>query len=282
DGLGTLPRVFTDGQVRGYPALADAGDAVDVRLFSSEAEASESMRLGTRRLILLQVPSGGVAAARSVASRLPAATKLAMSRAPYPAAAALLADCAACAADQVIADAGGPAWDEAGFGRLLAAARESLDSVTTRVVGVAGQVLLAAQQAESRLGQAASPVLAPAVDDMRAQLAGLVYPGFIARTGARRLPDLVRYLRAIGLRLDKAAENPGRDAERMAAVHRVADAYQHVTDALPTAVRSGPQAASVRWLIEEFRVSLFAQSLGTPVPVSEKRILTALDRLPGT
>ncbi|MDR0342085.1 MAG: DUF3418 domain-containing protein, partial [Nocardiopsaceae bacterium] len=281
DGLGTLPRVFTDGQARGYPALADAGDSADVRLLPTEAEANESMRLGTRRLILLQVPSGGVAAARSVASRLPAATKLAMSRAPYPGAAALLADCAACAADQVIADAGGPAWDEAGFGRLLAAARESLDSVTTRVVGVAGQVLLAAQQAETRLSQAASPVLAPAVEDLRAQLAGLVYPGFIAETGARRLPDLVRYLRAIGLRLDKAAENPGRDAERMADVHRVADAYQQVTGALPAAVRSGPSARSVRWLIEEFRVSLFAQSLGTPVPVSEKRILTALDRLPG-
>ncbi|MBO0810193.1 MAG: DUF3418 domain-containing protein, partial [Actinobacteria bacterium] len=71
-------------------------------------------------------------------------------------------------------------------------------------------------------------------------------------------------------------------AERMAAVHRVADAYQQVTGGLPAGVRSGPQARSVRWLIEEFRVSLFAQSLGTPVPVSEKRILTALDRLAGS
>ena len=119
--IGSLPRVFSHGQVRAYPALADAGDSVDVRLFETEAEAAESMRLGTRRLILIGVPAG----ARSVASRLPARAKLTMSRHPYPSADALLADCAACAADQVIADAGGPAWDADGFARLLAAAGPS-------------------------------------------------------------------------------------------------------------------------------------------------------------
>jgi ATP-dependent helicase HrpA len=78
--LGDLPRVFDDGRVRGYPALADEGDAAGVRLFGTEAEAREAMWLGTRRLVLLQVP----ASARSAAGRLPASAKLALSRNPYP------------------------------------------------------------------------------------------------------------------------------------------------------------------------------------------------------
>jgi ATP-dependent helicase HrpA len=114
---------------------------------------------------------------------------------------------------------------------------------------------------------------------MRAQLAALIYPGFIAETGARRLPDLARYLRAISRRLEKAPLDPGRDADRMAVVQRVTDAYQRNTADLPAASRGGPDARAVRWMIEELRVSLFAQSLGTPAPVSEQRILAALDRL---
>ncbi len=102
--FGALPRVFTSGQVRGYPALADGGDSADIRIFDTEAEAEVSMRLGTRRLLLIAVPSG----ARSIAGRLPMPAKMAMSRHPYASAAALLDDCAAAAADQVIADAGGP------------------------------------------------------------------------------------------------------------------------------------------------------------------------------
>jgi ATP-dependent helicase HrpA len=273
--IAELPRVFTDGQVRAYPALADAGDAVDVRLFETEAEASDAMWRGTRRLLLLQVPSG----ARAVASRLPANATLAMSRHPYRSAGALLEDCAACAADQVIAEAGGPAWDAEGFAHLLEAARSQLAAGTADVVAAVARVLVEAQHAEAGLGRATSPALAPAVADMSAQLSALIYPGFISETGSRRLPDLARYLRAIIRRLEKLPEAPGRDAERMAAVRRVTDAYQRTTAGLTASGRRGDSATAVRWMIEELRVSLFAQTLGTPAPVSEKRILAALDRL---
>jgi ATP-dependent helicase HrpA len=273
--IGALPRVFTAGQVRAYPALADAGDSVDVRLFETEAEASDAMWRGTRRLLLLQVPSG----ARSVASRLPVNATLAMSRHPYPSAGALLDDCAACAADQVIADAGGPAWDAEGFARLLEAARSSLPAATAAVVGAVARVLEEAQHAEAALGRATSPALAPAVADMRSQLSALIHPGFVAETGSRRLPDLVRYLRAITQRLEKAPADPGRDAERMAIVHRVTDACRRAMEERAASGRGGADAATLRWMIEELRVSLFAQTLGTPVPVSEKRIQAALDRL---
>jgi ATP-dependent helicase HrpA len=272
-----LPRVFARGQVRAYPALADAGDGVDIRLFDTEAQAAAAMRLGIRRLVLLAVPSG----ARAVAGRLPVSAKLAISRHPYPSTEALLEDCAAAAADQVIADAGGPAWDAAGFGQLLAAARDQLAAVTADVVARVAQVLAEAHQAEASLASRPSPALAAAVDDMRSQLSGLIHPGFIAETGARRLPDLLRYLRAISRRLDKVPESPARDTERMATVHRVTTDYQRTLAGLPPGRRSSPQAQAVRWMIEELRVSLFAQRLGTSGPVSEQRIQRALDRLAG-
>jgi len=273
--FGALPREFADGQLRAYPALADAGDSVDIRLFETEAEAAEAMRGGTRRLLLIAVPSG----VRAVASRLPVSAKLAMSRHPYPSAAALLDDCAACAADQVIAEAGGPAWDAEGFAALLAAARSVLAVTAVGVVGAVARVLAEAHVVEAGLDRAASPALAPAISDMRAQLSGLVHPGFVTETGAQRLPDLLRYLRAISRRLEKAPLDPGRDDGRMAIVHRVTDAYQRAVKDLAAAGRGGAEAQPVRWMIEELRVSLFAQALGTPVPVSEQRIQTALDRL---
>jgi ATP-dependent helicase HrpA len=290
--FGTLPRVFaadsagaTEGpgdrtagspRLRGYPALVDAGDAVDIRIFDTRAEADAAMRLGTRRLLLITVPSG----VRSIAARLPIAEKMAMSRHPYRSAAAMLDDCAAAAADQVIDEAGGPAFDAAGFARLAETARDRLAPVSARVVESMARSLSEAHEVEIRLA-GANPVaaVAPALADMRAQFAGLIYPGFVSATGASRLPDLVRYLRAIVRRLDKLAGEQVRDAERMAAVHRVARAYEARLQELPAEARSRPEAQAVRWLIEELRVSLFAQVLGTPVPVSEKRALAAIAAL---
>ncbi len=275
--IGTLPRVFSQGDVRAYPALADTGTAADVRLFETRAQADAAMLRGTRRLLLLQVPSG----ARAVASRLPVSAKLAMSRHPYPGTGALLEDCAAAAADQVITEAGGPAWDEAGFTRLLAAARENLAARTADVVALAARALGEAHQVETSLAGTPSPPVRAAFADLRAQLSGLIYPGFIAATGARRLPDLVRYLRGMSRRLEKMPEALGRDAERMAAVQQVTADYQQALADLPPARRDDPDVRDVRWMIEELRVSLFAQTLGTSGPVSERRIERALDQLHG-
>jgi ATP-dependent helicase HrpA len=274
--IGTLPQVFTKDDVTAYPALADTGAAADVRLFETRAQAGASMARGTRRLLLRRVPSG----VRSIADRLSNEQKLSMMRNPYPRLGALLDDCAAAAADQVIAEAGGPPWDADGFARLVERARDALPLATAQVVQAVAQVLDAAHEAEVRMQRAeASPVLAAALADTRAQFGALIHAQFVSETGLRRLPDLVRYLRAISRRLEAAAENPGRDAERMAAVHRVTGAWQRAIEQLPPARRAAADVQAVRWMIEELRVSLYAQMLGTPGPVSEKRIYAALDRL---
>ena len=274
--IGTLPRVFTSGQLTAYPAVDDAGNTAEVRLFETQAQANAAMVRGTRRLLLLRVPTG----LRSIADRLPNERKLALSRSPYPGIGALLDDCEACAADQVIAGAGGPAWDAEGFTRLLALARPALPLATAQVLEATGQVLAAAHEAEGRL-RTTSPVLAAAAADARAQFAELIYPRFVSETGLRRLPDLVRYLRALSRRLEVAAQDPARDAERTVTVRRVTDAYQQAVAALGPARRQDADVRAVRWMIEELRVSLFAQMLGTSGPVSEKRIQAALSGLTG-
>jgi ATP-dependent helicase HrpA len=274
--IGTLPKVFTDGEVKAYPALVDAGQSVDVRLFETQQAASIAMWAGTRRLILL----GTRSPVKDIAARLTTAEKLALSHNPHGGVAALFADCVNCAADGLIAEAGGPAWDAAGFARRFDHVRPRLHATTAEVVTWAEQILRATHAVQVRLGELRSPVLGPAVADVSAQLEGLVYPGFLTAAGAARLPALARYLRGVQARLDKLADNPGRDAQQMAIVHRVQDAYATALATLPAAGRSGPAAASIRWMIEELRVSLFAQTMGTPVPVSERRIMTAIEHMP--
>jgi ATP-dependent helicase HrpA len=272
----SLPREFARGQVKAYPALRDAGDAVDIALFETKIEADEAMRIGNRRLLLIEVPSG----ARAVASRLPTKAKLAMSRHPYPSAIAELDDCAAAAADEIIAENGGAAWEAESFAKLLDAARLSLRVKTADVVSAAAKVLGEAHPVESRLDQLTNPAMAEAAADMRAQLAGVIYPGFISDAGAKRLPDLARYLRGMAHRIEKAPKDLRRDTERMDVVHRVMQEYEHVLGELGPDARYRDDVKSIRWMIEELRVSLFAQPIGAAIPVSEQRIVSALDRLP--
>ena len=275
--IGTLPQVFTDGEVKAYPALVDNGDTVDVRLFETPEAARTAMRAGTRRLILL----GTRSPVKDIAARLTTAQKLALSNNPHGGVAAMFADAVNCAADGLIADAGGPAWDAEGFERLAAGVRPRLHAAAYEVITWAEEILRAAHAAQIRLGGLRSPVLEPAAADISAQLDGLVYPGFLAATGTRRLPALARYLRAIQYRMDKLPDNPGRDAQQMAVAHRVEDAYRDALAALPSAARTGDAAREIGWQIQELRVSLFAQTIGTQGPVSERRIMTAIEHLTG-
>jgi ATP-dependent helicase HrpA len=276
--FGALPSVFREGSVVAYPALFDAGATVDVRLFETEAAARSAMWAGTRRLILLAAPSP----VKSIAGRLSTREKLALSHNPHGSVAAMFADCVNCAADYLMAEAGGPAWDREGFERLSAAVRSGLHEAAAEAVTQVESALRLAHAVETRLGELRADAVQPAVADMRAQLSGLIYPGFVTATGYRRLPQLTRYLRAMERRLDKLPDNPARDAANMAIAQRVEQAYRQAVAALPAARRDPGADASVsdaRWMLEELRVSLFAQTLGTLGPVSENRVLATLARL---
>jgi ATP-dependent helicase HrpA len=279
--FGPLPKVFTDGEVKAYPALVDTGapgnpnGTVDVRLFETPEVAARAMRAGTRRLVLLAVKSP----ANEVAKRLTTAQKLVLSDNPHGSVAALFADCVACAVDGLIGEAGGLAWDADGFDRIVGYVRPRLHAASYEVVTWAEEILRGAHDARLRLDGLGSPALEPAAVDIRAQLDRLIAPGFLMTAGRSRLPALARYVKAIGRRLDKLTENAGRDAQQMVMVHRVQDAYERALAALPPEARSADAVREIRWQIEELRVSLFAQTLRTPSPVSERRIMTAIENV---
>ena len=228
--------------------------------------------------LLLNVPSP----IKAVSARLSTPAKLVLSDNPHRSVAALLDDCVSCAADAVITDGGGPPWDADAFARLATTLRGELTERVLEILDEVEQVLSVAHQVERRLAATADhPSLRPALVDIRAQLTALVYPGFITAAGWRRLPDLVRYLRAIERRLEKLPDDPQRDRAWMLAVQDVWRAYTELVDLagpLPDTA-TADELTNIRWMVEELRVSYFAQSLKTAYPVSEKRIYRAMDQL---
>ncbi len=172
---------------------------------------------------------------------------------------------------------GGPVWDRAGWDRLLPAVRSGLSPVVVEVVSRVVAVLTEAQAVERRLGASGSLAALPALSDLRAQLDDLVHPGFVAAAGWARLPDLVRYLRAAGRRLDVLGPRVDRDQRLLEQVRAMQAEYRALLDRVPAGRPVPDDVAEIRWMIEEFRVSLFAQGIGAAYPVSEKRILAAVD-----
>jgi ATP-dependent RNA helicase HrpA len=280
--IGTLPRTHrqeVDGYpVVAYPALVDTGETVAVRLFDTEAQARRSMWRGTRRLLLSTVPSP----VRSLVRGLSNADKLALGRNPHRDVADLLDDCVSAAADALIEKYRGPAWNKADFDKLRERVRAELGATAMDVLLKVRDILATAHEVEVRLADLPAFVPADLKADARAQLTGLIHRGFITETGLTRLPDVRRYLRALDRRLEKMPENPRRDAEWMRGIEAVSEDYQDLLANLPKGLSADtPEVADIRWMIEELRVSYFAQTIGTAYPVSEKRILRALDAISG-
>ncbi|WP_190858462.1 ATP-dependent RNA helicase HrpA [Actinomadura sp. RB99] len=277
--IGELPRTYERRQagydVKAYPALTDEGDSVAVRMYETEAEQRRAMWLGTRRLILLNAPSP----VKLIQGRLTNKGKLALSHNPHGSVAALFDDCVTAAADRLIAEAGGPAWDEAGFRALYDRVRADLHDATAQVVGLVERILAESHELDRRLRGTASLTLVPALTDIRGRLAGLIHPGFVTETGWARLADLPRYLRALQIRLDKLPENPGRDRMLAHQVDVLGQEYEQALRRLHPSRRDEEPARQIRWMLEELRVSLFAQQLGTRFPVSDKRIRKAMAQL---
>ncbi|MFC3573304.1 ATP-dependent RNA helicase HrpA [Streptomyces yaanensis] len=276
--IGSLTRVFETrraGQpVKAFPALVDDGDTVSVRLFDTEVEQAEAMWKGTRRLILRNIP---VNPAKFASEKLTNAQKLALSANPHGSIQALFDDCAMAAADKLMGDFGGPAWDEESYRKLYDKVRAEIVDTTVRTVGQVQQVLAAWQACERRLKAARSPALLANLADVRKQLDALVKPGFVTWAGLRRLPDLMRYLVAADRRLQQMPTGVQRDTSRMEKVHEMQDEYAWLLEQLPQGRPVPQQVLDIRWMIEELRVSYFAHALGTAYPVSDKRIVKAID-----
>lgn len=274
--FGDLPRSFSEHRngltVAGYPALVDERTSVAIRLQETERDQAAAMWAGTRRLLLLTMPSVIDVVQRHLSNQ----QKMTLMAGPHRNVGELLEDAIAAAVDQLMAAAGGPAWNLTAFSILRDAVRSELADTVLTILQQVEQVLAHARTVDKQISRAASPALLAALSDVRGQLEGLVHPGFITETGAKRLPDLVRYLRGMEQRLDKLGANAARDRSGMAVVDMLTDEYRKKLRAVPTGKYPSPELLDVRWMLEELRISLFAQTLGTPYPVSEKRIRKAL------
>lgn len=277
--FGALPESYEQKRgnyrVKAWPALVDDKDSVAIRLFDNPHEQQQAMRTGLRRLLLLNIPSP----IKYLHEKLPNKAKLGLYFNPYGKVLDLIDDCIACGVDKLVADAGGPVWDEAGFQALHEKVREELNDQVVDIASQVEQILSAVFAINKRLKGRVDMTMALALSDVKSQLSGLVYRGFVTQNGYNRLGDTLRYLQAIDKRLEKLAVDPHRDRAQMLKVDQVQQAWVKWLNKLPANRREDEDVLAIRWMIEELRVSYFAQQLGTPFPVSDKRIIQAMDAI---
>ena len=269
--FGDIPKQRSVGRgVVGYPALVDEAASVGLAVLEDEAKAARSHTQGVRRLLTLTNPDP----TRWVVSHLGRAEKLALADSPYPVVPALLADAWLKAGEQLAA-ARGPIVEvrsAAAYQDTALAVRQDCPARTLEVVNTAARALISVTSA--RLLQAPGGA---AARDVGRQLDNLFFNRFISATPDPWFESLPRYAAAAVLRLEAAIGNPGRDAKLQAEVDEIEDLYAILVDAQPPgALRADVE--EIAFLIEEFRVSLFAQQLRTAVPVSAKRIRQAISR----
>ncbi len=277
--FGELPEVLdtrvAGGVVRGYPAIVDQGKTVSVRVESTADAAAAATRKGVLRLVLLGVPSPS----SYVQEHLTSQEKLALAASPYQSAAALIEDSRAAVARRVI-DAStqgtGIVRSEAEFARVRDAVSASLVDELFACVSLVARILTKSREVERGIKAQNSLALLGPLNDIRTQLSGLLHPGFVSTAGVERLGHFPRYLEGMVDRLKTLTNEPGKDRARMTEYERMAKAFEDAGGTIPLAADAAPALVEVRWLLEEYRISVFAQRLGTAQAVSPQRITKAL------
>lgn len=280
-GFGTIARSIEAEQgghvLQGYPSLVDEGDSVALRVLATPEAQSRSMYLGTRKLLLLTIPTTAKGLERLVNNE----ARLAVARLQLGGISDFLEDCLAASFDELLRKHGGAVWDETAFAALRANVRNDLSSVASAAVRSGCAVMCLAATLSTRLDDiwktSAAQAAAAGLEDVHAQLLWLVHKGFVSSSGVGRLDDVVRYLRGIEMRLDKMVLDPAKDRSKSLPIERLQREISDLTVTAPAAQRR--ELVGVRWLVEELRVSVFAQSLRTNVPVSEQRIRKELGRV---
>ncbi|MCH8570376.1 ATP-dependent RNA helicase HrpA [Nesterenkonia sp. AY15] len=297
--FGDLPQeittVVSGRQIIGYPALAPAGSVgngagggsgdgagadsakqtaqgVSYTIQDSAAEQARVHRAGVVALLREVLPSPQ----RYVLDHLSNRERLAFSQSPHGTVESLVSDATTAALAHLV-----PVqlpYREAEFEVIARNCRAELIETVLRLTDVLAQVLSLSTELGSRLERVSSPALKAARSDMTAQLQQLVHPGFVTATGQAQLQHMPRYLQAMKTRLDRLESGQGltRDAQDMAAVQELEDEYDAALEAVPAQLPVPAELAQVKWMLEEFRVNLFAQQLGTAQTVSVKRIRRAI------
>ncbi|MBG6015739.1 ATP-dependent RNA helicase HrpA [Proteus mirabilis] len=275
--FGDLPQRYEQKRggysVKAYPALVDEKNSVGIKLFETESEQQVAMWQGIRRLLLLNIPSP----IKYLHEKLPNKAKLGLYFNPYGKVLDLIDDCIACGVDKLIASYGGVIWQEEQYQKLQEYVRAELNDVVVEIAKQVESILTQVFAINKRLKGRVDISVAFALSDIKAQFNQLVFPGFVTSHGWKRLADIPRYLSAIEKRMEKLAIDPNRDRAQMSRVENVILQWQQWLAKLTEKQKQQEEVQNIRWMIEELRVSLFAQQIGTPYPISDKRILQAIE-----
>ena len=284
----TLPRSITQASgsmtLRAFPALVPQGSAAapaaGVRVMASAAEADREHRAGLARLLLSRI----ALATNRVTTRWTGREALMLAASPYADTAALVADAQLASALSLVDELSTPA-DVRGpeaFETLVAAARDAHEDRVYQILSHVVRALEASAEADAAVRSHPQASLEETTRDVARHGKTLLYEGFVSATPAFALPHLGRYLRAGAVRIERAASSPGalsRDLEDMDRIHQAEADIASARQALerrPYDARSAAALTQARWMAEELRVSMFAQTLGTPNKVSMKRLLGVL------
>ena len=284
----TLPRSITQTSgsmtLRAFPALVPQGSAAapaaGVRVMASAAEADREHRAGLARLLLSRI----ALATNRVTTRWTGREALMLAASPYADTAALVADAQLASALSLVDELSTPAdvRDPEAFETLVAAARDAHEDRVYQILSHVVRALEASAEADAAVRSHPQASLEETTRDVARHGKTLLYEGFVSATPAFALPHLARYLRAGAVRIERAASSPGalsRDLEDMDRIHQAeADiaATRQALERRPYDARRDAALTQARWMAEELRVSMFAQTLGTPNKVSMKRLLGVL------
>ena len=284
----TLPRSITQTSgtmtLRAFPALVPQGSAAapaaGVRVMASAAEADREHRAGLARLLLSRI----ALATNRVTTRWTGREALMLAASPYADTAALVADAQLASALALVDELSTPAdvRDPEAFETLVAAARDAHEDRVYQILSHVVRALEASAEADAAVRSHPQASLEETTRDVAAHGKTLLYEGFVSATPASALPHLGRYLRAGAVRIERAASSPGalaRDLEDMDRIHQAEAEIAATREALerrPYDARRDAALTQARWMAEELRVSMFAQTLGTPNKVSMKRLLGVL------
>lgn len=270
--------------ITGYPTLMvrrDKPDAktgkgapqeptVDLRILTQQDEQRSAQRHGVIALLERTLPS----VHRYVVDHLSQRERLIFTQNPHGSVDALIRDCTVAAIDRLVPEE--PPFTQAEFDELAVHVRAELIDTVFAVTALVTETLAEATSLRKRLKKPGSLAAVPAFKDMAEQIDRLIYPGFVAETGWHALQHLPRYVKAINARLDKLSGHIQRDSVNMVLVQDIEQDYRGARAAVPSTAPVPEALTRVRWDLEELRVSLFAQELGTARTVSEKRVRKAL------
>ena len=275
--FGDLPQSIEKKQgrfaIRAFPALTDSKDSVAIELFDDAERAAQAHRQGLRRLVLLNVPSP----LRYLRENLPNKSKLAMYFNPWGKVEALIEDCVYAAIDSILATHKVTTAME--FDAVVQHIKAELNDTTLAIASKVERCLLLSHEIQKSLKGKIPLNQVQSYNDIKSHLNSLVFKGFVSEFGAERLADIERYLQALKQRQEKLAVDPNRDRLRMLSVDKLTAQWQGKLKQVAKGDTPPAALLEFRWMLEELRVSLFAQQLGTAYPVSEQRLQQALNAL---